>query len=266
VVSARIGGTPLNNDLQSYTDALGKFKPYQDSLSNRFRIAYRDKLSTDLSRLNKEFKVLDSVKRKAELENFSQKLNSVVSVEWLEKNINIAKDKSQAEKLFAKLSKNVQESAQGKAYAALLKKTASVSVGGTAPDFKVKTISEEDISLSAFKGKYVLLDFWASWCAPCRKENPNVLKAYNAFKDQNFTVVGFSMDESKVAWKKAVEADGMPWMQISDLRAWKGDVSKLYGIEGIPANFLIDPNGKIIARDLRGEKLEIELNRIFKKG
>ena len=264
VTDARLSGTPLNNDLQSYTDVLGKFKHYQDSLSNQFRVAYRDKVSTDLSRLNKEFKVLDSAKRKAELEHFSKRPNSVVSLEWLEMNINIARQKLQAQRLFATLSKDVRESAGGKAYAALLDKTAFVSVGFTAPDFRAKTIDDEDLSLSSFKGKYVLLDFWASWCGPCRAENPNVLKAYNAFKDQNFTVLGFSMDESKEAWKRAVKADGMPWAQISDLKAWKGEVSKLYGIEGIPANFLIDPNGKIIGRDLRGDQLERELNRILK--
>jgi len=266
VTDARLGGTPLNNDLQGYTDVLLHFKPYQDSLSNQFRVAYRDKASADLDRLSKEFKALDSARRKAELAHFSKNTSSLVSLEWLEKNINIALQKTLAESLFASLSKEVKASGKGRYYAALLNRTASVGVGGTAPDFQVKTIDDKDISLGSFKGKYILLDFWASWCAPCRAENPNVLKAYNAFKEQNFTVIGFSMDESKAAWEKAVKADGMPWVQISDLLAWKGAVSKLYGIEGIPANFLIDPDGKIIARNLRGDQLQAELKRIFGKG
>ncbi len=266
VVDARLSGTPLNADLQGYTDVLLKFKPYQDSLSNKYGIARRTVDMDALRRLTNEFKVLDSVKRKAEINHFYENPNSVVSLEWLEKNINLAQNKSTAEKLFANLGNQVKNSSSGKAFATLLKNTASVSVGSIAPGFSAKKIAGEDISFSAFKGKYVLLDFWASWCAPCRAENPNVLKAYNTFKDQNFTVVGFSMDESKAAWEKAVKTDGMPWIQISDLKAWKGEVSKLYGIEGIPSNFLIDPNGKIIARDLRGDKLEQELSRILKKG
>jgi thiol-disulfide isomerase/thioredoxin len=118
--------------------------------------------------------------------------------------------------------------------------------------------------LSSFRGKYVLLDFWASWCGPCRGENPNVVAAYEKFKDKNFTVLGVSLDNQKEAWQKAIKSDGLVWTQVTDLKGWNSPAVATYNVHAIPSNFLIDPNGKIIAHDLRGsaleEKLQAELN------
>ncbi|PRD52008.1 TlpA disulfide reductase family protein [Sphingobacterium gobiense] len=114
-----------------------------------------------------------------------------------------------------------------------------------------------------FKGKYVLVDFWASWCGPCRAENPNVLKEYNLYKDKNFTVLGVSLDDNADRWKKAIEEDKMPWTQVSDLKGFKNEVSTYYGIMGIPSTLLVDPSGKIIAKDLRGEMLAKKLDELF---
>ena len=132
-----------------------------------------------------------------------------------------------------------------------------------APDLTMNDVNGKKVSISDFKGKYLLVDFWASWCGPCRHENPNVLAAYNKFKNKNFTILGVSLDEDKQAWIDAIQHDNLSWAQMSDLQQWNSAAIPAYHFDGIPFNVLIDPSGKIIAESLRGSMLEQKLSEVL---
>jgi len=136
-------------------------------------------------------------------------------------------------------------------------------VGKTVPELVMPDVNGKDISISSFRGKYVLIDFWASWCGPCRMENPNVVKAYNEFKAKNFTILGVSLDKDKDAWKKAISQDHLSWTHMSDLKYWNSQAVETFGFQGIPFNVLVDPSGKVIAQELRGEELDAKLKQIL---
>ena len=140
----------------------------------------------------------------------------------------------------------------------------NVQVGSVAPDFTLPDVDGNPVSLSSFRGKYVLVDFWAAWCPDCRKENPNIVAAWNKYQDKNFAVLGVSLDRNRDQWLAAIEKDGLTWTQVSDLKYWSSDAAVLYCIRWIPMSFLIDPEGKIVAVGLEGEELHNKLEELLK--
>jgi peroxiredoxin len=168
-------------------------------------------------------------------------------------------DYSDVKPIYEKLDKSLQETPEGKRIAERLVVLKRSDLGEPMLDFTQNNMDGQPVKFADFKGKYVLVDFWASWCGPCRAENPNVLKAYNEYKGKNFTVVGISLDDKGDKWEKAVKDDHMPWTELSDLKGWKNEVAAYYGIQAIPCTYLVNPQGKIIATYLRGEALHKKL-------
>ena len=176
----------------------------------------------------------------------------------------IISDVKKFEAQFNGMNASFRNSDEGKKLEEKIRKSYKTSMGAVAPEFAQNNLEGQPITLSSLRGKYVLIDFWASWCGPCRAENPHVKAAYEKFKDKNFEILAVSLDNKKDAWVQAIEKDGLPWLHVSDLLGWKNAVAEQYDVKAIPQNWLLDPNGVIIGQNMRGKDLEEKLASVLK--
>jgi peroxiredoxin len=263
LTKAKITGTRNN-------DANEEYKALMQPLDKRDDELYaRDTNATEAQKSSVTFlKELQLLNKKLEDDKKTVEKHFILTHPWALVSLDVVyyyayySPYDEVKVLYDGLSPAVKNSLQGLEYAGELKKMESVSIGKIAPDFTLPDTSGHDISLSSFKGKYVLVDFWASWCPLCRQANPDIVKTYNRYKNRNFTILGVSLDKEgdRATWLKAIHHDNLSWTQVSELQFWQSKVVQLYHLTALPQNFLIDPNGKIIAHELTGEELATRLS------
>ncbi|GAA0554604.1 TlpA disulfide reductase family protein [Chitinophaga japonensis] len=260
-----ITGSPINKEHGRYKKFLSPFDEQMNSLNRDFAASTEEqrKDTVFMNALGARYDKAMQEKRALMKQFIAENPNSFFSIVALkELGVHLNMDLAVLEPMYKGLSPALRNSPEGKEFAASMDRERRLVIGATAPDFTQNDVNDKPVKLSDFRGKYVLLDFWASWCGPCRAENPVVVAAFNQYREKNFTVLSVSLDRPgrKADWLAAIKKDGLEgWTHVSDLKYWSNAVAVQYGIHGVPTNFLIDPSGKIVARNLRGEKLQEKL-------
>ncbi len=220
--------------------------------------------SNFLKQVDQQFRKRLSDRTEKQLQFAKEHPNSVFGLIALSEAVNFKRDMSEIAPVYNALNVKYRDSKKGKELDQRIKSVQLTAKGAEAPVFSMKDVNGQSVSLKDLRGKTVLLEFWASWCSPCRAENPNLKEQYKLYKEKGFEILGVSLDSDKKKWEDAIAKDGIPWIHVSDLKGWSNEAGILYGVSGVPAGFLIGPDGKIIGKDLRGESLNAKLAELFK--
>lgn len=261
ISNAAIKGSKINADYQDYNTLFIPVKKNMDKLVPMINSERNSKKRDSL--INKYDEVVKGLLNKVDQFTIT-KNNSPVSAFVLYVINPVLPGVDALEKMYNRLTPDARKVFFAKQIETIITESKLGAEGTPAPEFTQNDVNGNPVSLSSFRGKYVLLDFWASWCGPCREENPTVVKAYEKFKDKNFTILGISLDQDKQKWLNAIKADNLTWTQVSDLKYWNNEVAQQYRVQSIPQNFLVDPKGIIVAKNLRGGALERKLSELLK--
>ena len=263
MATASVSGTKVQSENLEYHSKMDTLQVQYQEIVNRYFKAKAAKDSLELKKIATDAKpIMDKMESTLDGFIFSHP-DSYVTADLVLSNRMAVIDVAKFDPIYKSLSPKLLSSFTGKKITDKYMKAKQFAVGKNI-DFTLPDKDGKEFKLSSLKGKYVLVDFWASWCVPCRAENPFMLKAYHELKDKNFEIVGVSLDDKRAAWLQAVAADKLPWIQVSDVKGFKTDVAVRFGISAIPQNVLIDPTGKVIAKDLRGEDVNKKIAAFIK--
>ncbi|GAB2985025.1 TlpA disulfide reductase family protein [Mucilaginibacter puniceus] len=268
IAKAKITGSLINEE---NTKLLGQIKAIEaeaQKLNAEIQAAPAAKQNSNeyQTEMQAKFKVLQNEHQSALQTFIVMHPNSYLSIIALN-TLDSKTDPFESDNLYNVLSADLKATEAAKVLKASIDRAKLSAVGAMAPDFTQNDTRGLPVKLSMFKGKYLLIDFWASWCGPCRQASPTMVRLFNKYKTRNFNILGVSLDRpgAKADWLAAIKNDGLVWTQVSDLKFWENSAAQLYSVTAIPSNFLLDPEGKIIARDLRGVDLENKLAEVLGK-
>lgn len=258
-----VSGSIVNDDDRKLKAMMSSVTEWQNRNAKIYDEAYNAKNKAVMDSLDEVDLEIMQETRKVVAEFVKENPNSVRGALSFKQNFSYYAEAVDMEPIYADLGKNIKESKLGMDIKKMIDTYRTVAPGQVAPDIVQTAPDGSTIALSSLKGKYVLVDFWASWCGPCRRENPNVVKIFNDYKSKDFTIYGVSYDTKKERWEKAIKDDGLAWYQVSDLLGWKNSTSEQYGIKAIPSNMILDKEGRIIAKNLFGKKLAAKMAEIL---